>query len=71
MKKGKILIVVGLITLLMTGGLVLAGCKSGCPNSGCTVSTDGSGSTCTEGDCAAYKYMSSNNRSGLPPSCDC
>jgi len=70
MKKGKIL-VVGLIALMMAGGLVLAGCNTGCPRGSCTVDNKGNGITCGEGNCAARLYMLNPYKGPVPAFCDC
>ena len=71
--KKSLLLVLGLIALMVVSGLALASCRLNCPKNGCTVKNDGSGSTCNEGGCAAYKYMKDfgPNSPAVPPGCDC
>jgi len=66
MKKSKILAVV-LIVLLMTGGLVLAGCGSKCPNDGkCSYSR---GST-SANDCSD-RCLEKQSKTGEDRNLDC
>jgi hypothetical protein len=71
MKKGKIFIV-GLIALLMAGGLVLTGCKTGCPKNNCSVTISSGGGRsydgCTESGCASKKAYENGTEA---KSCDC
>jgi len=63
MKKGKKLFVVVLIGLLMAGGLALAGCDDGCPNSSCEIDyTRGIRDTCGEYNCKVdFNQVNSSN----------
>jgi hypothetical protein len=71
MKKSKIFIV-GLIALLMAGGLVLVGCKTGCPNDKCSVTISGDGSKgfdgCSQSGCASKKAYDNGSAAAT---CDC
>jgi len=70
MKKSKLL-VLALVAVLMTVGLVLAGCRPGCEGAGtCETKKGGNlytggreGSTCTNEKCAVNKK--------LEATCDC
>jgi hypothetical protein len=67
--KRNISVVVGMVVLALVFGLILGGCNLGCPNNGCTVSTDKSGNTCTESGCDAYNAMMEGK--GRIAACDC
>jgi hypothetical protein len=56
MKKGKKILVVGLIGLLMVVGLVLGGCRAGCSGNGdCRVRNDeNSAIICDDYDCGVF-----------------
>jgi len=70
MKKSKLL-VLALVAVLMTVGLVLAGCHLGCDGAGTCKTTKGGsssltyqqGSTCTTSSCATHKKVEAD--------CDC
>ena len=69
MKKNRFLLV-GLISLLLVSGAFFTGCSRGCSYGNCTVNSDGSGSTCNDGGCAAAAALG-RNHTGVPPGCNC
>ncbi|GHU90646.1 hypothetical protein FACS189476_10910 [Spirochaetia bacterium] len=78
MKRGKKLLVVGLIGLMMAAGLVLVGCKPACSESGDCVRVAVNASTsygtvgnkfCDSSDCASYK--ASGQAVTADVKCDC
>jgi hypothetical protein len=60
MKKGKKLLLVGLIGLMMATGLVLVGCGSKCPEGGDCNVFDFAITDCTDTNCYETNILSSN-----------
>jgi hypothetical protein len=78
MKKGKKILFVGLIGLLMAAGLVLIGCKddevvpAGCSSLGsCTLVSGTAFSGCGDSGCAVDDEYTANGISGANTDCDC